>query len=52
MHLLRVGGEFNGGTIIGIFRDGVLTRKGEYTRFYPQQSVERILEQHSHWLAA
>lgn len=43
MNILRIGGEFDGGTIIGIFMDGVLTRRGEYTRFYPQKSVETML---------
>lgn len=43
MNILRIGGEFDGGTIVGIFADGVMTRKGEYMRFYPQKSVETIL---------
>lgn len=43
MNILRIGGEFDGGKIIGINRHGVLTVKGEYTRFYPQGSVETIL---------
>lgn len=43
MNILRIGGEFDGGKIVGIFRDGVMTRKGEYTRFYTQGSVETML---------
>lgn len=43
MNVLRIGGEFDGGVIIGIFKTGVMTRAGEYTRFYPQASVETML---------
>jgi|LakMenEpi03Aug12_release.lakeMendotaPanAssembly.Ray.scaffolds.fasta_scaffold874406_2 hypothetical protein len=43
MNILRIGGEFDGGKIVGINRHGVLTVRGEYMRFYPQTSVETML---------
>lgn len=52
MHVLRIGGEFDGGVVVAINREGVLTRKGEYTRFYTIRSVEVILSRQQQALAA
>lgn len=41
--VIRMGSAFCGGKVVGIQHSGVLTIKGEFTRFYPKEEVEQAL---------
>jgi hypothetical protein len=41
--VIRMGSEFGGGKVVGIQSRGVLTIKGDFTRFYPKEEVEQAL---------
>jgi hypothetical protein len=41
--LVSLGGTLAGGKVVGIFKTGVMTLKGTYTRFYPLAEAEALL---------
>lgn len=42
--ILKIGSQFDGGKVTGIFTTGVKTIKGSFTRFYEKAEVEAKLQ--------
>lgn len=42
--LVKIGTQFKGGKVAGIFKTGVVTMHGSFTRFHPKEAVEKALE--------
>lgn len=42
--ILKVGSQFGGGVVKAVFKSGIMTMKGSYTRFYPKAEVEKELQ--------
>lgn len=41
--LVKIGTQFKGGKVVGIFKAGVVTINGTFQRFHPKETVDKEL---------